>query len=99
MIGMGRYSKPVGESTKCYPTWQEVFLEGPRLSVTGRWAHLVDAHRHIQKTVLPVIKCYGSAGWVKSRNELMNSFCMMNEWWQEEKTAHAAPLVLSKTLF
>ena len=64
MIGMGRYSKPVGKSTKCYPTWQEV---GPRRSATGGWACLVDAHGHIQKTVLPVIKCYGSGGWVKSR--------------------------------
>ena len=43
----------------------------------------MDALRHIQKTahILPVIilKFYGSGGRVKSRKELMNSFCVTNK--------------------
>jgi len=77
---MSDESKQVGESAKHFPTWQGVswrvrgnlrWAGGPIL-----WMCSDTSRRHPTSHNL---NFFGSGGWVKSRKELMNSFCVTNK--------------------
>lgn len=79
-------SKPLGESTKCFPTWQGLFLEGPRQSETatasgvlthGKWVSDPNFLEETTDASLIITLLPWLGGW-KCGGQLVPPVCM--EW-------------------